>query len=40
MVLGFSAHGEIDRTQWGVDEWRSFTGAEVQIVIEAELVKA
>jgi polyisoprenoid-binding protein YceI len=39
MVLGFSAHGEIDRTQWGVDEWRSFTGAEVQIVIEAELVK-
>lgn len=39
-VLGFSAHGEIDRTQWGVDEWRSFTGAEVQIVIEAELVKA
>jgi polyisoprenoid-binding protein YceI len=40
MVLGFSAHGEIDRTQWGVDEWRSFTGAEVQIVIEAELIKA
>ena len=39
-VLGFSAHGEIDRTQWGVNEWRSFTGAEVQIVIEAEFVKA
>lgn len=40
MVLGFSAHGEIDRTQWGVDEWRSFTGAEVQIVIEAEFIKS
>ena len=39
-VLGFSAHGQIDRTQWGVNEWRSFTGAEVQIVIEAEFVKA
>jgi polyisoprenoid-binding protein YceI len=38
-VLGFSAHGSIDRTQWGVNEWRAFTGAEVQIVIEAELVK-
>ncbi|MGQ0531318.1 MAG: YceI family protein [Caulobacteraceae bacterium] len=40
MVLGFSAHGTIDRTQWGVTEWRAFTGDEVQIVIEAELVKA
>lgn len=38
-VLGFSAHGQIDRTQWGVNQWRAFTGAEVQIVIEAELVR-
>ena len=40
MVLGFSAHGAIDRSQWGVTEWRAFTGDEVQIVIEAELVRA
>lgn len=39
-VLGFSAVGEIDRTAWGVDEWDAFTGDTVQIVIEAELVKA
>jgi polyisoprenoid-binding protein YceI len=40
MVLGFSAHGVINRSQWGVTEWRAFTSDEVQIVIEAELVKA
>ena len=40
MVLGFSGHGEINRSQWGVTEWRAFTGDEVQIVIEAEFVKA
>jgi polyisoprenoid-binding protein YceI len=39
-VLGFSAHGEIDRVQWGVNDWASFTGDTVQIVIEAEFVKA
>jgi polyisoprenoid-binding protein YceI len=39
-VLAFSAVGEIDRTEWGVEEWDSFTGDTVQIVIEAELVKA
>lgn len=39
-VLGFSAHGVIQRSQWGVGQWRAFTGDEVQIVIEAELVKA
>ena len=39
-VLGFSAHGEIDRVQWGVNEWSAFTGDTVQIVIEAEFVKA
>jgi polyisoprenoid-binding protein YceI len=39
-VLGFSAVGEIDRTQWGVEDWDAFTGETVQIVIEAEFVKA
>ena len=38
-VLGFSAHGTINRSDWGVTQWRAFTGDEVQIVIEAELVK-
>ncbi len=38
-VLGFSAHGTINRSEWGVTEWRAFTGDEVQIVIEAELVR-
>jgi polyisoprenoid-binding protein YceI len=40
MVLGFSAHGSIDRSQWGVNNWGPFVGNEVQIVIEAELIKA
>jgi len=40
MVLGFSAHGSIDRSQWGVNNWSAFVGNEVQIVIEAELIKA
>jgi len=39
-VLGFSAHGVIDRSQWGITQWSSVTGNDVQIVIEAELVKA
>jgi polyisoprenoid-binding protein YceI len=39
-VLGFSAHASIDRSQWGVTQWSSVTGNEVQIVIEAELVKS
>lgn len=38
-VLGFSAHGVINRADWGVTEWQAFTGDEVQIVIEAELVR-
>lgn len=38
-VLGFSARGSIDRTQWGINDWRAFTGSEVQIVIEAEFVR-
>lgn len=40
MVLGFSAHGVIDRTQWGVTQWGAFAGNEVQLVIEVELVRA
>lgn len=39
-VIAFSATGSIDRTQWGVNDWRAFTGEEVQIVIEAELVRS
>jgi polyisoprenoid-binding protein YceI len=39
VVLGFSAHGVINRLDWGVAEWQAFTGDEVQIVIEAELVR-
>lgn len=39
-VLGFTAYGEIDRTQWGVTQWGAFAGPEVQIVVEAEFVKA
>lgn len=38
-VLGFSAIGTINREDWGLRDWRAFTGAEVQIVIEAEFVK-
>jgi polyisoprenoid-binding protein YceI len=39
MVLGFSAHGVINRADWDVTEWQAFTGDDVQIVIEAEFVK-
>lgn len=39
-VLGFSAQGSIDRTQWGVNDWRAFTSSQVQIVIEAEFVRS
>lgn len=38
-VLGFSAHGQIQRAQWGVTQWASFAGDVVQIVIEVELVR-
>lgn len=38
-VLGFSAHGVIDRSQWGVNDWSAFAGKDVQIVIEVELVR-
>ncbi len=39
VVLGFSAHGAIHRSEWGITQWSAFTGDEVQIVIEAELIK-
>lgn len=39
-VLGFSAHGTIDRKQWGQTQWSEFVADEIQIVIEAEFVKA
>lgn len=38
-VLGFSATGTINREDWGVRDWRAFTGAEIEIVIEAEFVR-
>lgn len=38
-VLGFSAYGVINRADWDVTEWQAFTGDDVQIVIEAELVR-
>jgi len=39
-VLGFSAQGTIDRTAWGINDWRAFTGKDVQLVIEAEFVRS
>ncbi len=39
-VLGFSAHGVIDRRQWDVTDWSAFAGNEVQILIEAEFVRS
>ncbi len=38
-VLGFSAHGTLQRSQWKVDNWRQFAGDDVQLVIETEFVK-
>ncbi|MBI3439760.1 MAG: YceI family protein [Proteobacteria bacterium] len=36
VAIGFSAHGVIDRSQWGVTQWTAFAGNDVQIVIETE----
>jgi polyisoprenoid-binding protein YceI len=36
VAIGFSAHGVIDRSQWGVNQWTAFAGNDVQIVIETE----
>lgn len=40
MVVAFSARAVVDRTLWRVSEWRAFAGDEVDILIEAELVKS
>lgn len=40
MVLGFSAYGEFNRSDWGVTQWGAFTGDAVQVVIEAEFIKS
>jgi polyisoprenoid-binding protein YceI len=40
VAVGFSAHTTIDRSQWGVTQWSMFVGPDVQLVIEAEFVKA
>lgn len=39
MVIGFSAYGVLQRSQWGATQWGAFTGDDVQIVIEAEFIK-
>jgi polyisoprenoid-binding protein YceI len=39
MAIGFSAYGQLNRSDWSVTQWALFTGDEVQIVIEAEFVK-
>ncbi|MDX2276304.1 MAG: YceI family protein [Hyphomonadaceae bacterium] len=39
-AVGFSANAIIQRSQWGVTQWSMFTSDEVQLVIEAEFVKA
>lgn len=39
-ALGFSAHTTLQRSQWGITSWTQFAGDDVQIVIEAEFVKA
>lgn len=37
-VLGFSAFGSFNRSQWGASQWAAVASDQVQIVIEAELV--
>ncbi len=39
-VIGFSATTTIQRSQWGATTWGAFVGDDVQIVIEAEFLKA
>jgi len=39
-VLGFSATGVINRSDWGASQWEIVASDQVQIVIEAELVHA
>jgi polyisoprenoid-binding protein YceI len=37
-VLGFSANGALNRSDWSATQWSIVAGDQVQIVIEAELV--
>jgi polyisoprenoid-binding protein YceI len=37
-VVGFSANGALNRSDWGATQWSIVAGDQVQIVIEAELV--
>jgi polyisoprenoid-binding protein YceI len=39
VALAFSAHGSLDRTQWGVTQWRQFTGDTIEFTIDTELVR-
>ncbi len=39
-LLGFSATGAIDRSDFGLDQYSSFVADEVQIIIEVEFVEA
>lgn len=38
-TLGFSAHGKIKRSDFGVTKWLPFVGDEVEIIVEAEFAK-
>ncbi|GER06280.1 hypothetical protein GCM10007972_00230 [Iodidimonas muriae] len=37
-TMGFSAHGELDRSDWGLGKWVPAVGKTVRLQIEAELV--
>jgi polyisoprenoid-binding protein YceI len=39
-TLGFSAHAQIRRSEWGLGAWFPVVGDEVELEIETELVKA
>ncbi len=39
-LLGFSARGVINRSDFGLDQYSSFVGDEVEIIIEVEFVEA
>lgn len=38
-TLGFSAHGKIKRSDFGVTKWLPFVGDDVEIIVEAEFAK-
>ena len=39
-LVGFSAHGVIKRSDWGITNYASILSDDVEIIIEAEFVKA